>query len=191
MNERHEKVLARADFSDATRYFMLQTGLVLTLTIFGILLLPIVLPFIYIAKRIEYKHIECVLLSRSLKVKRGWLNKTESTIPLEKITDLAVQQSLVMRWAGVEALSVETAGQSGTAGGALVHLVGINRAREFRDTVLQRRDLLAGYTDDHDESSPAPPSAARAPSAENPDLIPTLNAIHDTLLRIEQRLDRE
>lgn len=191
MTERHDKILAKADFNDATRYFMLQVTVILSLTIFGVLLLPIVLPIIYISKRIEYRYIECTLLSRTLKVRRGWLNKTENTIPLDKITDLSVRQSLIMRWAGVEALTVETAGQSNTTGGALVQLVGIRGAREFRDTVLKQRDLLAGHTDDNQGGAPHPRTNLAAATADTAELLPTLDAIHDTLLRIEQRLDND
>lgn len=186
MNARHEKVLARADFDDATKYFMLQCTVICGCTIVLIPVLLIILPIIYIARTIEYRHIECVLLSRSLKVRRGWINKTENTIPLDKITDLSVQQSLIMRWAGVEALTVETAGQSNTTGGALVQLVGIRGAREFRDIVLERRDLISGYADD---DAPAPDGTAYAHSSSVPgDTAAILAAIHQTLLRIEQRI---
>ncbi len=189
MTVRNETILAKADFTDATRYYMLQTAVILSLTVVGIPLLIIIIPIIYVAKTIEYRHIECLLLPRTLKVKRGWLNKTESTIPLEKITDLSVQQGPIMRWAGVEALSVETAGQTNMSG-ALVQLVGINKARDFRDTVLKQRDLLAGYTDSDDLTPPAThPSAASRHDTNQ--LLPTLNAIHDTLLRIEQRINHE
>jgi carboxylesterase len=44
-------------------------------------------------------------------------NKSESTVPLEKVTDLAVKQGPIMKWCEVEAISVETAGQS--MGGAI------------------------------------------------------------------------
>lgn len=191
MNARHEKILARADFDDATKYFILQYTVIFGCTIIMIPLLLIILPIIYIAKTIEYRHIECVLLSRSLKVRRGWLNKTENTIPLDKITDLSVRQSLIMRWAGVEALTVETAGQSNTTGGALVQLVGIRGARDFRDIVLERRDLISGYADENAPAE-APNSTAYAHSSSAPgDTAATLAAIHQTLLRIEQRINHD
>ena len=191
MTPRPEKVLARADFDDATNYFMLQYAVIFGCTIILIPLLIIVLPIVLIVKTIEYRHIECVLLSRTLKVRRGWLNKTENTIPLDKITDLSVRQSLIMRWAGVEALTVETAGQSNMTGGALVQLVGIRGAREFRDIVLERRDLIAGYADD-DHPSSVPTADTPTPSSlASGDTAATLAAIHQTLLRIEQRIDSD
>ena len=80
------------------------------------------------------------LTSKSLIVKKGILNKIEKTIPLEKITDLSSAEGPIMRFAGIKRLGIDTAGQSGAAGGSLVNLLGIVDSDHFRGLVLAQRD---------------------------------------------------
>ena len=56
------------------------------------------------------------LLERKLVVKRGILFVVEKSIPLEKITDVALSQGPLMRLFGLYRLSFETAGQSAPGG---------------------------------------------------------------------------
>ena len=81
------------------------------------------------------------ITERKLVVKRGILNKEEKSIPLEKITDVAMVQGPLMRLFNLHRLSFETAGQS--AQGALVSLIGINDAANFRETILTQKDQIA------------------------------------------------
>lgn len=81
------------------------------------------------------------ITERKLVVKRGILNKEEKSIPLEKITDVAMVQGPLMRLFNLHRLSFETAGQS--AQGALVSLIGINDAANFRETILSQKDQIA------------------------------------------------
>ena len=81
------------------------------------------------------------LTPKSLLVKKGVFNKIEKTIPLEKITDLSSTEGPIMRFAGIKRLGIETAGQSGTAGGSLVSLLGIVDSDDFRARVLAQRDV--------------------------------------------------
>lgn len=175
-----ETVLREAEFNSAVRYYVTSTAVVLTLTIVGIPMLLIFLPLVYILRTIEYKHIRCTLYERTLRVKRGVLNKVEKTIPLDKITDLAITQGPIMRYCGVEAISVETAGASSGVGAALVFLVGIRDAKAFRDAVLDQRDRLDGV-------KPARSGDAAATAGDATELI---REIRDTLVRIEEKLDR-
>ncbi|GEM_PF-900847 len=80
------------------------------------------------------------LTPKNLLVKKGVFNKVEKTIPLEKITDLSSTEGPIMRFAGIKRLGIETAGQSGTAGGSLVSLLGIVDSDDFRARVLSQRD---------------------------------------------------
>jgi len=81
------------------------------------------------------------LLTQKLVVKRGILFKEEKSIPLEKITDVGLNQGPLMRFFGLYRLSFETAGQSGH--GALVSLLGVENASEFREAILEQKDNLA------------------------------------------------
>ncbi|MDG2031559.1 MAG: PH domain-containing protein [Phycisphaerales bacterium] len=84
---------------------------------------------------------ECVLTSRALHVKKGVFNKSEKTVPLEKITDLQMVQGPIMRMFKLHRISVETAGQSGP--GSLISLIGIQDTEEFRKDVLDQRDRMS------------------------------------------------
>ena len=75
-------------------------------------------------------------------LKRGILFKVEKSIPLEKITDVAMSQGPLMRAFNLQRLSFETAGQSGP--GALVSLIGIEDAAEFRESILSQKDKMSG-----------------------------------------------
>ncbi|GAB5495868.1 MAG: PH domain-containing protein [Phycisphaerales bacterium] len=177
---RQEVILQQAEFDNAVKYFVLSIAVPFTCTIILIPLLIIILPIVYIVRTIEYKHIECTLLERSLRVRRGVLNKVEKTIPLDKITDLGVNQGPIMRYCGVQAIAIETAGQSGM-GSSLVNLVGIRDAKGFRDAVLERRDEIA----EGKSVSSAPTATAPASSDDATELI---REIRDTLARIETKL---
>ena len=123
------------------------------------------------------KHMSCVLTERSLKVSRGIFVRQEQTVPLDKITDLALIEGPVMRCFDLQAMKVETAGHSST--GALITLVGIVDARKFRDTVLRQRDAVASA------AHPAPTQGIADPLKGSDEL---LREIRDTLMRIENKL---
>lgn len=178
-----ERVLLEAQFDSAVRYYVSSTAIVLTLTIVGIPLLLIFLPIVYVLRTIEYKHIRCTLYERTLRVKRGVLNKVEKTVPLDKITDLGITQGPIMRLCGVEAISIETAGQSSGIGSALVILVGIRDAKGFRDAVLDQRDRLAEGHAGKREIAGIAPAPRETDGSEG-----LLREIRDTLVRIEGKL---
>jgi putative membrane protein len=107
---------------------------------------------------------------------------------LDKVTDLGVVQGPIMRLFGIEAISVETAGQSSP--GALITLTGILNGREFRDAVLDQRDKVVA---DAEEQTPrqAPAAISGAPATGLGNLEHLLTDIRDTLARIDQRLEKE
>ena len=173
-----ETVLAEATFNRKVRSYWLLTGSILcVVTVIGIPFLPLWLLFGHHFTERYLQRMSCTLTDRSLKVTRGILVRQEKTVPLDKITDLGLVEGPIMRYMDLQAISVETAGQSGP--GALVQLVGIEGAREFRDTVLRQRDaVVAG-------SQPALPAAAASGSTSEAQV---LVEIRDALLRIEERL---
>ena len=158
-------------------YWLLSFTIVLVVTVVGIPLLLIWLPLgLYFTKR-YLARIECVLTEKDLKVNKGLFVRVEKTIPLEKITDLGMVQGPIMRHFGIHQLTVETAGQS--TQGPLVALTGINDVEDFRESVLQQRDLLrSGQPKSSPETTPSK-------TASDQDV---LHQIHATLLRIEQHL---
>lgn len=136
---RGEEVIAVAEF-DANSIIRYHYFGLIPLCIF-IVTIPLAL-LIALGYRIWLNRVvaswSAVLTNRSLHVRKGIWNKTEKTIPLEKITDLSSIEGLVMRWAGIKRLGIETAGQSGP--GALVSLLGVVDSDAFRGLVLDQRD---------------------------------------------------
>ncbi|MDP7303261.1 MAG: PH domain-containing protein [Pirellulaceae bacterium] len=138
----NETIILRAEFSEKVKtYWLMSTVVACVMSILGILALPILIPIIMVVGDRRLRAMECNLTDRSLQVKRGVWFRFEKTIPLDKITDLALAQGPVMRHLGLQALSVETAGSSQP--GALVSLVGIVDAEAFRDAVLKQKEVHA------------------------------------------------
>jgi putative membrane protein len=177
-----ERVLWEAEFNPrVTTYWLLNGALIMTASIVGIVLLPVWFIVGWAITGAYLKSHRCTLTNRSLKLSRGVFTKVEKTIPLDRITDLGLVQGPIMRLFDIEALSVETAGQSSP--GALMQLAGIKDGRAFRDAVLKQRDLVVGSDEDRKaQATEIPPAAATETSAV------LLTEIRDTLRRIEQKI---
>ncbi len=177
-----EQVLLQATFNPKVRtYWLLSGALILTATIVGIPLLIFWFPIGYVLTGRYLARLRCVLTEKNLHVARGVLVRQEKTVPLDKITDLAMSHGPIMRHFGLRGLSVETAGQSGP--GSLIKLVGIEGTEEFRAAVLAQRERVAGSGGASSATSPAAAGEAAAESGK------LLAEIRDALLRIERRLD--
>jgi len=168
-------------------YTLWATVLVCTVTI---ILIPVAIVYLIIGNWYMSRYLAnlgCTLTERTLEIRKGILNKTESTIPLEKITDLQMFQGPIMRHFGLRGFKVETAGGS-AATGSLVNIIGIVDAVAFRKAVLDQRDRLASGARGGATASamtPPPPS----PSFESAGVAEILGQIRDTLARIETKMD--
>jgi putative membrane protein len=203
---RKERILHEAQFSpSAVRYHVLSSIVALGVTVVGIPLIPVIAPIVYWYYTRYYRRLRVVLTSRELKVRHGIMVVTEKSIPLEKITDLAVYQGPVMRAMDLKGIRVETPGQTSGPGSALVSIQGILDTDSFRDLVLEQRDRIA----DRDDTTvlnmvdPSPPivaakqATASATAAANgtagtadPALMTILTEIRDLLRRIEEAASR-
>lgn len=178
--------MRKAEFDPRVKsYWIWQKVLIFAVTI---ILLPISLLCLIFGKMVVEHYLarmSCVLTERSLEIKKGLFNRVESTVPLEKITDLQMFQGPMMRHFGVHGFKVETAGQTAVAGGALVQMVGIVDTPGFRKAVLAQRDLVA-------RGGPAIADAAKrstGKAGETSDTtVEVLREIRDTLARVEHHL---
>lgn len=183
-----DRVLVEAQFNRKVRTYWLLTGSILCIvTVVGIVALPFWLLLGHMLTERYLRRMTCTLTERSLKVTRGVLVRNEMTVPLDKITDVGLVEGPIMRWMDLQAVKIETAGQS--TAGAAVQLVGIVDARGFRDQVLAQRDRVSG------QQASRRPSALEGeemhpggPDAETAVLQELLTDIRDTLARIEDRL---
>jgi putative membrane protein len=177
---REQEILREAMFDEAVcKYWLLSGTILLVICVVTIPLIPL---WWICGLFITNKYLEkmsCTLTDKSLIVKKGLLTRIEKTVPLEKITDLALKQGPIMRAMNLYSLSIETAGSSGSgAGGALVSLLGINETEAFRDAVLAQRDRLGSV------STPSSPPSTKSESEQA-----VLGEIRDTLNRIEQSMN--
>lgn len=178
-----EAVLRQATFNPKLRTYWLLTGaFVLTVSIVGIPLLIFWFPIGYALTERYMERLRCVLTEKNLHVARGVLVRQEQTVPLDKITDLAMSHGPIMRSLGLRGLTVETAGQSGS--GSLIKLVGIEGTEEFRAAVLAQRERVGASGGA--ASAPSPPATAAGDAAVASGTL--LTEIRDALLRIEKRL---
>ena len=136
-----ERIILSATFNPAVKtYWLISLLLVSTISIVGIPFLIISIPIFFLISSKVLAAMSAIVTERKIVVKRGVFNKEEKSIPLEKITDVAMVQGPLMRVFNLYRLSFETAGQS--AQGALVSLIGINDADTFRETILAQKDKL-------------------------------------------------
>lgn len=136
-----ERIILNATFNPAVKtYWLISLLLVSTISIVGIPFLIISIPIFFLISSKVLSAMSAIVTERKIVVKRGVFNKEEKSIPLEKITDVAMVQGPLMRVFNLYRLSFETAGQS--AQGALVSLIGINDADTFRETILAQKDKL-------------------------------------------------
>jgi len=122
-----DETLLEAEFDPRVRtYWLLNGTIVFVASIVGIVLLPLWYWLGWYFSSRYLRRLKCTLTERTLQVSKGVLNRVEKTIPLDKITDLGYFQGPVMRYLGIDGLTVETAGQSSSEG-ALVKLHGVAR----------------------------------------------------------------
>ncbi len=137
-------------------------SLYLAISVVGILLIP----FWLVASIWYYpeylRRLSARLTTQAVEIQKGVFFRKESTIPLNRITDVRLHDGPIMRRYGLRGLRVETAGQAGQSAGSEGDLIGIIDAAAMRDAILQQRQQdLSG------EASPSPaPVAASASASE-------------------------
>ncbi len=182
---KNEVVIQSAVFSPKVKtYWALASSMGLFFSIIGIPFLIIWIPAAILLSGRYLASLDAVLTAKTLKVKKGILNRVEKTVPLEKITDMGMVQGPLMRALGISMLTVETAGGSA---GALVNLLGVENPERFRDAVLQQKELLIEKASKGEEGF----SSSALPSSSSPESTAVLSEILETLKRIENKLPGE
>lgn len=181
------KVLREASFDPKLPTYYLLSGTIVFVVF--IVTIPLAVVYYLVGRAIIDKYIErlgCTLTERTLEIRKGLFNRVESTVPLDKITDLQMVQGPIMRHFGLHGFKVETAGQSGGPGGHLVSMVGIVDAPGFRQAVLDQRDAIA-----EGKSAPgrSPEAAPHGVGMGEHAVVGVLGDIRTSLHRIEKMLE--
>ena len=130
----------------------------------------------YFCKRF-YNSLECTLTEKTIELKKGVLFHVEKTIPLDRIQDLTLRDGPLLRALNLCMVEIETAGQSNPQGSD-AKIIGIDDAKEFRDSVLKQRDVMRQ-------------NIKVATGEQNLDSVKNERVfyeIRDTLLKIEEHL---
>ncbi len=139
-----DKTILKAEINENSKKYTFWAGfLILTVMVATIPLLPIwILGFGQWYSRAYYKRLECTLTERFVNIKKGVIFKKDKNIPLDRITDVAINEGPLLRLLGIKQINVETAGgQQGTnVGGGIV--IGIKNTEDFRNAVLKQRTYL-------------------------------------------------
>jgi putative membrane protein len=177
-----EKILASAAFDPKVKtYWMVSWVVVCGVTIVFIPLIPVAIILVLFIGQRMLDAMSAELSERKLVVKRGILFKVEKSIPLEKITDVGMIQGPLMRIFGLHTLSFETAGQSGT--GALVSMLGIIQAADFREQILAQKDQLQ-------DAPKATRDVPNAPS-QNADITELVQSVKRIESLLEKIIDKQ
>lgn len=171
-----KQIVKSAHFNQALVFYIFVIVLWWSLvSLIGILLIPfwIVIGWFF-AKR-YYNSLECTLTTKTIEIKKGVMFRVEKTIPLDRIQDLTLREGPLLRALKLCMIDIETAGQSNPQGSD-AKIIGIDDAIEFRNTVLQQRDVLLEE------------SKASQPNADDLESKHVLFEIRDALFNIEKHL---
>lgn len=175
-------VIAEAQFNRSFMIWkMLSISATLLVSFFGIPLIPfwLLFSFWYLPEYMRRRSVR--LTANALEIRGGVFSRHESTIPLNRITDLRLYDGPLMRLYGLRGMKVETAGSTGpTNPSSDFDIIGVADPEIFRNAVLaqRQRGMQAG--------SGQTPAAAAAPAPGNNTLV----EIRDILARIESHLAR-
>ena len=153
-------------------------ALFMAVTVVGIPFIPFGLLFSRWYYPEYLRRLSARLTTQAVEIEKGVFFRKESTIPLNRITDVRLHDGPIMRRYGLRGLRVETAGQAGQSAGSEGDLIGIIDAPAMRDAILRQRQFVLGG-----EGTPAP-----APAAATGDDGQLLAEIRDILARIEGKL---
>ncbi|WP_018126476.1 PH domain-containing protein [Balneola vulgaris] len=168
------KTLFTAQFNPKIKSYLIWYGLFMCLVmVITIPFFPIWLVLAPTFVNKYYERLHCELTTRSLKFNKGYIFRTEKTIPLDKIQDLTFKEGPLLKAFGLSILKIETAGNS-AAGAPDLTLIGIVDATSFRDKVFEQRDIVT----DNKKST--------ASSSDDETMLKVLTDIRDSLSRIEK-----
>ena len=173
-----ESVLREARFDPKVKVYWYVQGLLWNLflvsVVVGVVTTPLWLVGGWWVVARRYETLSASLTERAVHLRKGYINRVEKTVPLEKIQDLGLRSGPILRAFGLASIHIETAGSSGQ-GAADLLLTGVEEPEAFRDAVLGQRDAVTGGRGVQSPSAPASDEGL-------------LTEIRDSLYRIETLL---
>jgi putative membrane protein len=96
------------------------------------------LPLVYLISVANYRNMAYALSERYFCARRGWVGRSTSIVPINKIQAVEVFQTPFDRRLGLATLSVDTAGQAYTGGGPQISNLPLNEARAIAGALAHR-----------------------------------------------------
>mmetsp|Transcript_57941 Transcript_57941/g.96095 ORF Transcript_57941/g.96095 Transcript_57941/m.96095 type:complete len:243 (+) Transcript_57941:53-781(+) len=176
------------DNDKTVHYWMTSTFLLSLASIFYLPFYILFWPCMLWGARRWAESRKAVVTDRQLVLKQGryscccmcW-NESTKSIPLDKITDLQMQQGCVQRCFDIQEIRVETA--SATSDMPELRLVGLHNARATRAKILDVRD----HRQVKDDAGGYNPLLASQQNQQE-QMQQTMSAQHDTMLQIKDVL---
>ncbi len=172
-----------AEIDDQVKKYLFWTVMWITvITVVGIPLLPFVAIIYWVWYAPRYTEFHTLELSETgVQSKRGVVFRSQTNVPLDRITDVAVHQGPLMRYFGVYKVTVESAGQTQLQGAA--NIIGVAEPYAFRDAVLHNVELVKQRST---ETSTLPTEGTQI-GAGSYAQTQLLTEIRDLLAKIEAR----
>lgn len=129
----------------------------------------------------------CTITENRVVFETGWLNKSTRYIPLDRIQDVNVQESIVHRHYGIKGVEIQTAGV-GIGRMPEAYLLAPRDASGVRQAILRRRDqLMAGrFGNAHKHEALETKSAPL--SGYDSAVVRELRELKESVLRIEAQI---
>ncbi len=168
--------------SNTTNYIFVWVMFICTICVVSIPLIPIVAIVYFAWYRPRYMHFHSLTLTeQTVEVKRGVVFRTQTSIPLDRVTDVSVNQGPLMRFFDIYSITVESAGQTQLQGSA--NMLGVIDPYGFRSAVMRNAELYKRPTvgDAASQAVPAMPDDDMAEAQSS-----LLREIRDILVRMER-----
>lgn len=175
-------VIAAAEFSSGfVAYAYIMTNVVLAITIVGLFVNILWIPFGWIVHKKQLENASLTLTKNGIKIRKGWIFKAQQNIPLDKLTDISIHEGPILNMCKIVKIAIETAGATP------FHLIGLKKsvATQFRDVVMMQRDALATQHASHANISTSGAGVTSSQSNE------VLVEIRDILHQINANLSKQ
>ena len=131
-----------AEIDDKVKPYLFWTVMwVSAINVVGIPFIPFIAIIYWAWYAPRYNEFHTLELSATgIETKRGVVFRSQTNVPLDRITDVAVHQGPLMRHFGVYKVTIESAGQTQMQGAA--NVIGVAEPYAFRDAVLENVEMF-------------------------------------------------
>lgn len=175
--------LLQAEIDPKSNKYLFWTVMWVTaVTVVGIPFMPIIAIIYWVWYAPRYRQFHTLELTETgITSKRGVVFRSQTNVPLDRITDVSVHQGPLMRTFDVYKVTVESAGQTQQQGAA--NVIGVIDPYDFRDAVLHNVELIKQNAASESARTECMTTTAGTPDSQTE----LLTEIRDILKRIDAK----